>query len=207
MIPVHIWYHRRLGQLEGFSNHFYEIEGGRNSIYGRPVLHSRSSKLNYYSAGQFSKYILLNSGKPSIHIFVLISEDLLPEAPNDSLGQVCASIVRVAQTCPSVITIFLNLIESQFATSQETIAKTTTLINLTCEQTPRKSVYIRPPHFGENKAKENCRSDSSWKQRILLFQEFTDNIVSVKIKDKEVQICPIDRNRCKNVKNIPLGLE
>ena len=203
MIPVHIWHHRRLGRLEGFANHFYEVEGGRNSIYGRPVVRSRSGKLDYYLAGQFSKYVLLNSGKPSIHIFILTSEDLLPEAPNNSLGQVCASIMKVAQTCPSVITIFLNLIEPQFLSTHETITQSTSLISLTCEQTPKIAAYVKPAHFGEG----SVRDTTIWKERIILFQELIDNIASVKIKDKEIKICPIERNRCKNVGNIPLGLE
>jgi len=153
--------------------------------------------------GQFSKYILLNCGKPSIHIFVLTTEDLLPEAPNNSLGQVCASIMKVAQTCPSVITIFLNLIEPQFLTTHDTITQSISLINLTCEQTPKNSAYVKPTHFGESKVRET----SSWRERTLLFQEFIENIVSVKIKDKEIKICPIERNQCKNPGNVPLGLE
>ena len=77
MIPIHIWTHAKLGNLHLFPEYFYDLRRGRHTIYGRPIIHTRHSRLNYQHVGDFAHFLFADMGKPSIHIFVLSPDDLL----------------------------------------------------------------------------------------------------------------------------------
>ena len=196
MIPVHIWIPSNSIRAENFSETFYEFLGGRESIYGRPSVHKRWSRLTYQHVGEFANHIFTFRGKPSIHVFILTPIDL---APKLALPSVCRTIMDAAEICPGVITIFLDTNRVQGPPIQLThVIQCHSTIQARALQTPKRTLCIRPGSLYE---RQSGNSDS----HPLDFQDLANTINQVKIRDREIKIV---RSKAKRDDiNIPVGLD
>ena len=198
MIPVHIWAHRDFCSLTQFPEYFYEFSRGRGSIYNRPLIHTRLTRLNYLHVGEFANSIFSNRGKPSIHVFILSPQDL---APNLVLTSVCHAIMDAAWACPSVITLFLNVTKHEnklYSMNLLKVDQCHNVIEAYALLKPKKSLCIKPKHlYNEHVPQEKARRFD--------FQDLISLIKQVKIKDGEIKI--IRNTFQRNDLNVPVGLE
>ena len=198
MIPVHIWVHSNFCSLARFSEYFYEFSRGRESIYNRPIIHRRYSRLTYQHVGDFANFIFSVRGKPSIHIFLLSPQDL---TPNLAMSSICCAIMDAAWACPSVITLFLNVTELESKPQAMTVLKASechSIIEQYSMLKPKRSLCIKPQHlYNEHVPQEKARRFD--------FQDLISLIRQVKIKDGEIKIV---RNTVRrNDLYVPMGLE
>lgn len=101
-----------------YPEHFYEHAGGRGSNFLKPVLHNRSTRLDFEHAGEFAQECLSRKGEASVHVFVLSHLDLLSGPTNDHLGEVCETILQVSHIATRTIVLFLALFPLQQLTAE-----------------------------------------------------------------------------------------
>jgi hypothetical protein len=145
MIPVHIWTHANAIDLSSFPEYFYDIRDGRRSLFEKPILHKRFTRLNYNHAGEFAKIMLNETGKPALHIFVLTPRDWLQGPYNTVMPDVCQAIVNVAWTNHRTITLFVNVSGLRaIEAPPETYAAYNFSLDCNCRKRPHQAALIIP---------------------------------------------------------------
>ncbi len=190
MIPVHIWTHAKALNLAIFPEYFYDTRAGRFTIYDKPILHKRFSRLDYDHAGEFAQTVLNDTGKPSIHIFVITPRDWLQGPYNSVVTDVCQAILDVAWINHRTITLFVNLSGLR---SLEAPPDTYALYNISiqsrCSRRPHQAALIQPkntPNVRTHDFTLGPRYCEQYADPALLpfFRELRDLILCVKLVNK-----------------------
>ena len=206
MIPVHIWTHAKLGNLHLFPEYFYDLRRGRHTIYGRPIIHTRHSRLNYQHVGDFAHFLFADMGKPSIHIFVLSPDDLLKGPTNRALGSVCCTLMNVAWTCDFVVTLFLNLtIPKLLKHVSDTTLTCKYIIEHHCKSRPKLAAASIPL----NTPRDFCHTHYLAKQAniLLFFQDLVILINRICLDGRGIRIQKHKSGFRRNDSDVLVGVE
>ena len=187
MIPVHIWAHSNIGDLTPFPEYFYDLRNGRHTIYDRPIIHKRTGRLDYQHVGEFAQVIFADVRKPSIHLFVLSPDDLLQGPINRALGSVCCTLMKVAWTCNSVVTLFVNLATSKFLNYvSDTSLTCNYIITHYCKKRPKRAASFTPKFVPWNVTHKHYLSQTSNLE--LVFQDLVSALYCVKLEGREIRV-------------------